>query len=257
MMTYLFGAAVVPSGSWNAVVRVDNPEIQEDLLNNVFCGVSLNNRVAKACKANLHGQIHYKDVADAECVLPLRISFVPAGANGYGLHVMDYDAYIHKSKLITQNNKRSDKKMSFNLLKGLKDLLQQAEADLETNPTEPVIQKSKQTNDDGNNQSEPVIQKQDPNTDDNKPDDQVIKNEINDEELEAKIRVIVEKILAEKQGDQDNNKPDDDSSNNNDDDDEPKIQKSKVIQTTDDDTQKTCNYFELTNRDPRTGLPKQ
>ena len=92
------GTAVVPSGSWNAVIRVDNPEIKEALLTGEFKGVSLNNRIAEPCKANLTGQVRYQDIADAECIIPLLISFVEAGANGYGLHVMDYDAYIKKSK---------------------------------------------------------------------------------------------------------------------------------------------------------------
>ena len=69
------GTAVVPSGSWNAVIRVDNPEIKDALLAGEFKGVSLNNRIAEPCKANLTGQVRYQDIADAECIIPLLISF--------------------------------------------------------------------------------------------------------------------------------------------------------------------------------------
>ena len=115
------GTAVVPAGSWNAVIRVDNPEIQEGLLTGEFKGVSLNNRIADKCKANLHGTIRYQDVPDAECVIPLLISFVEAGANGYGLHVMDYPAYIKKSNT---NSKKGVLNMEFReFLDGLKVLI--------------------------------------------------------------------------------------------------------------------------------------
>ena len=122
------GTAVVPSGSWNAVVRVDNPEIQEGLLTGEFGGVSLNNRIAPRCKGNLTGTVRYQDVADAECVIPLLISFVERGANGYGLHVMDYDAYIKKSKDIEVKDEKGGHRMDFKaFLDGLKSLIKEAE----------------------------------------------------------------------------------------------------------------------------------
>lgn len=122
------GTTIVPPGSWNAVVRVDNPEIQEGLLTGEFGGVSLNNRIAPRCKGNLTGTVRYKDVADAECIIPLLISFVKRGANGYPLHVMDYDAYIKKSKDVEIKKANGGNNMAFDLLKGLKSLIQQAEA---------------------------------------------------------------------------------------------------------------------------------
>ena len=143
------GTAVVPSGSWNAVVRVDNPDIKQGLLTGEFKGVSLNNRIADRCKGNLSGTVRYKDIADAECVIPLLISFVKSGANGYGLHVMDYDAYILKSKDVVI--KEGAKNMAFDLLGGLKKLVQQAEAD-----NEPVIVKE-----DSNTEEEEEIKKED------------------------------------------------------------------------------------------------
>ena len=59
------GTAVVPSGSWNAVIRVDNPRIKEGLLTGEFGGVSLNNRIAPRCQGDLTGIVRYQDVADA------------------------------------------------------------------------------------------------------------------------------------------------------------------------------------------------
>ena len=105
------GTSIVPSGSWNVVIRVDNPTIQEGLLTGEFGGISLNNRIAPKCSAGLSGQVRYQDIPDAECVIPLLISFVERGANGYGLHVMDYDAYIKKSSSFSKGAKR----MAFNL----------------------------------------------------------------------------------------------------------------------------------------------
>ena len=124
------GTSNVPAGSWLAVIRVDNPDIQERLLKGEFKGVSLNNKIAVECKGSLTGAVRYQDVADAECVIPVYISFVEAGANGYGLHVMDYDAYIQKSKdvKITNNNNIGDTIMDLKeFLEGLKSLIQKAE----------------------------------------------------------------------------------------------------------------------------------
>lgn len=116
----LIAGTLVPSGSWNAVIRVDNPTIKEQLVNGDFGGVSLNNRVQTACSTGLTGQIRYSDLKDAECVIPVYISFVEEGANGVGLHIMDYDVYIQKSKEF-----KGDKKLS--LLEDLKALISKAE----------------------------------------------------------------------------------------------------------------------------------
>lgn len=123
----------VPIGSWNAVIRVDNPTIQTKLLNNDFGGVSLNNRVKAQCSAGLEGMIRYSDLRDAECVIPIYISFVEEPANNVGLHIMDYNVYIQKSK-------NGGKEMS--LLEDLKALVSKAEAETTTEiaetETEPV-----------------------------------------------------------------------------------------------------------------------
>ena len=133
------GTLTVPSGSWNVVIRVDNPEIQQGLLTGELGGLSLSNRIAPRCKGNLKGTIRYKDIPDAECVVPRFISFVEGGANGYGLHVYDYDAYILKSKDVEFEDENGGKIMDFKaFLDGLKSLIKEAEAPVEE---EPAIEK--------------------------------------------------------------------------------------------------------------------
>jgi len=133
------GTAVVPSGSWNVVIRVDNPEVQQGLLTGELGGLSLSNRIAPRCKGNLKGTIRYKDIPDTECVVPRFISFVEGGANGYGLHVYDYDAYILKSKDVEFEEENGGKKMDFKeFWKSLKSLIDEVEAPEEE---EPVVEK--------------------------------------------------------------------------------------------------------------------
>lgn len=112
------GSTIIPSGSWMATIRVDNPAIKEKLLNGDFGGVSLNNRVQDSCATGLVGNITYSDLKDAECVIPVYISFVDEPANNVGLHIMDYNVYIQKSK-------NGGKEMS--LIEDLKALISKAE----------------------------------------------------------------------------------------------------------------------------------
>ena len=140
------GTAIVPKGSWMAVIRVDNPDIKAALMSGKFGGVSLNNRIADRCKANLHGVVRYKDVANAECIVPILISFVEGGANGYGLLVMDYPAYIMKSVDVEIIKKTTGGlKMDFKeFIDGLKSLIKQAE---DTPEEEPVVEKEDKAQD--------------------------------------------------------------------------------------------------------------
>ena len=246
------GNSIVPSGSWMAVIRVDNPDIQTGLLDGTFKGVSLNNRIADKCKANLHGTIRYKDIADAECVIPLLISFVDSGANGYGLHVMDYDAYIKKS------NTRRQKNMAFDLLSGLKKLVQQAEAD-----EEPVIKKEdpkkeEETTEETvetNTEDEVEVKKED---DETKPEEEeaeeepvIEKEETTDEDFEAKVTAIVKKVISELQTEEGEETEEVEETTEED---APKITKSsKVIIDTPVTAPEQTSYFEMSGRDPITG----
>ena len=265
----MIGTSIVPKGSWMAVVRVDNPEIKDKLLANELQGVSLNNRIAEACKANLTGQVRYKDIADAECVIPIFISFVKAGANGYGLHVMDYEAYIKKSNDIVQNT--GVKNMAFDLLGGLKKLVQQAEADTEPKivKEDPQIKEEEEevaeveATETEPKEEEAVIKKEDSTAKEEEEEEEEkaeITKEDTDDDFEAKVTAIVKKILAEIEAEKNNEEEvKEEEKEETSDEDTPKITKSKVIQTNEEKThlQNNSNYFEMTGRDPLTGLPKQ
>lgn len=255
------GTAVVPRGSWNAVIRVDNPEIQESLLTGEFKGVSLSNKIAEPCRGNLTGTIRYQDISDAECVIPLFISFVEGGANGYGLHVMDYPAYIKKSKDVVIN-KQGVKRMDFKeFMEGIKSLIKQAE-DTPEEEVEPAVEKEEDPKDD-----EPVVEKADGTTEEEDSEEPEIKKadeseeekeesepeikkaDETDSDFEAKVTAIVEKILAEKLKAKEETEEDEEPV----DEDTPKITKSEKVIITTDNTPTQTNYYEMTGRDPVTG----
>jgi len=258
----MIGTQKVPSGSWMAVIRVDNPDIQKGLLAGEFGGVSLNNRIAEPCKANLTGQVRYSDIADAECVIPLLISFVEAGANGYGLHVMDYDAYIKKSDA----KKNGAKNMAFDLLGGLKSLIKQAEEE----SSEPVIVKEDKTEE----EEEPVTTKEEVTEEDEAVEEPTVEKadeekeeeatadgedeaeiEKEDSDLEARVAALEEKLaelLKEKENADEEETPD--PTEEPVDEDTPKITKSEKVVITNENKSTTQNYYEMTGRDPVTGL---
>ena len=248
------GNLIVPKGSWLVVIRVDNPEIKKLILNNEIQGISLYNYVGEKCKANLNGTVRYQDIIDKECVIPVFISFVEQGANGYPLHVMDYETYIQKSKKV--------KFMDFKeFIDGLKGLIKQAEEveptkenSKETEPMtdeketkkddKPVIEKECKTDE------EPVIEKED------KIDEKPVTENTEEKpmEKEPSIKELMDRITALE------NKIDE-------------IYKEKIIDDADDIVEETIapkivksekelnirepvkvsNYYEMTNRDPVTG----
>lgn len=269
------GNIIIPAGSWNATVRVDNPEIQNGLLTGEFGGVSLNNRIAPRCKGNLKGTIRYKDVADAECVIPLLISFVKGGANGYPLHVMDYDAYIKKSK-----DENGGRIMDFKeFLNGLKSLIKEAELPTEEDAT--IEKEDKTTNEEEaevveetTTEEEPVVEKEDETTEEDESVEEETEPEIekaeettpeteetesNDntslEERVANLETKLDEILAKLNGDENDVEEEETPLGEEEvtDEDTPKITKSEKVMVTEQNTMKTTNYFEMTGRDPRTG----
>ena len=247
------GNLIVPKGSWLVVIRVDNPEIKKLILNNEIQGISLYNYVGEKCKANLNGTVRYQDIIDKECVIPVFISFVEQGANGYPLHVMDYETYIQKSKKV--------KFMDFKeFIDGLKGLIKQAEevepTKENTKETEPMTDEKETKKDDKpviekecKTDKEPVIEKEDKI--DEKP---VTENTEEPMEKEPSIKELMDRITALE------NKIDE-------------IYKEKIIDDADDIVEETIapkivksekelnirepvkvsNYYEMTNRDPVTG----
>lgn len=275
------GTSIVPSGSWMAVIRVDNPDIKASLMSGKFKGVSLNNRIADKCKANLHGHIRYQDIADVECVIPIYISFVEGGANGYGLHVMDYPAYIQKSDDVKINNSNGGFKLEFKeFIEGLKSLIKQAEDTPEEEPVvekedtaqkeqteetaeteeeveaveeEPAVKKEdkepEQPADETEEKEEPAIEKADETVEEEVKETET-KTESDLEARVAKIEEAIAKLTAEEEETEEET-PDDD--NEPEDEDTPKITKSEKVIETNVKTPSQSNYYSITGRDPLTG----
>ena len=247
------GNLIVPKGSWLVVIRVDNPEIKKLILNNEIQGISLYNYVGEKCKANLNGTVRYQDIIDKECVIPVFISFVEQGANGYPLHVMDYETYIQKSKKV--------KFMDFKeFIDGLKGLIKQAE---EVEPTkensketEPVTDEKETKKDDKpviekecKTDKEPVIEKED------KIDEkQVTENTEEPMEKEPSIKELMDRITALENKIDEIYKEEviDDDNKTTDETIAPKIVKSEKELNIREPV-KVSNYYEMTNRDPVTG----
>ena len=173
----------VPSGSWNAIIRVDNPSIKDKLLSGEFGGVSLNNRVKDECalRQGLAGEVTYSEIKDMECVIPLLISFVDEPANKVGLHIMDYDTYIKKSR----NNKNFVKSDKMSLLDKLKEFVAEAEIEAENNVEEAAadVSNTNSANESEDEEDKVEVEK----ADDNKQEDEEEEAETaaaNDEEEE-------------------------------------------------------------------------
>ena len=264
------GTSIVPSGSWNVVIRVDNPTIQEGLLAGEFGGISLNNRIAPKCQGNLHGQVRYQDISDAECIIPLLISFVERGANGYGLHVMDYDAYIKKSNSFSKGAKN----MAFNLLDGLKSLIREAEASekedavilkeekIDQEEVDEVSIKKESTTESTKEEDEPVAEKEDATEEEEStPAEKEVEEKVEEEaeiekadepsiaDLEARIakleELITQLLPKEEETGEDEEVVDEDT---------PKITKSEKVIVENNTTQENTNFYEMTGRDPLTGV---
>ena len=235
------GNLIVPSGSWLVVIRVDNPEIKKLILNNEIQGISLYNYVGEKCKANLNGTVRYQDIIDKECVIPVFISFVEQGANGYPLHVMDYETYIQKSKKV--------KFMDFKeFIDGLKGLIKQAEeVEPANDKKEEPVTDEKET-DKKVSTDEPVIEKEDKIS-----EEPVTENTEEPMEKEPSIKELMDRIEALE------TKIDEIYKEEVIDDDKiveetiaPKIVKSEKELNIREPV-KVSNYYEMTNRDPVTG----
>lgn len=256
----------VPKGSWNAVIRVDNPTIKEHLLNNDFGGVSLNNRVKTSCSAGLTGEITYSDLRDAECVIPVYVSFVEEPANNVGLHIMDYNVYIQKSKKI------GGKEMS--LLEDLKALINKAEEEAEETPTdetteaEPVEEIQKAEEEEKVEEVEEV--EEDASEDELEENTEEIKKaegeepiaDVAMEEVTEEIDVAQEivalkeeiaNIKAQLEAITPTNPIDEKVSSADVNPNEPIITKSAKINIEEKTSASVKNFYEMTNRDPLTG----
>lgn len=229
----------VPAGSWNAVIRVDNPTIKEHLLNNDFGGVSLNNRVQTSCSAGLEGNITYADLRDAECVIPVYISFVEEPANNVGLHIMDYNVYIQKSKQIGG-------KENMSLLEDLKALISKAEKEaVDTEKEAPAEEKEEKAE---------IKKAEDATAETEEADvEEMIDEEVNVEEEIALLKEEIANIKAQLEAMAEVNPIDEEVASADVNPDEPIITKSAKIKVTGKQTATVKNFYEMTNRDPLTG----
>lgn len=78
-------------GSWIITVEVNNPELEEQLLNGELRGFSI------YCK-EVHDATRYSEIQDASDVYPIFISFVENPANQLDFEVLDNEKYIKKSE---------------------------------------------------------------------------------------------------------------------------------------------------------------
>lgn len=238
------GNLIVPKGSWLIVIRVDNPEIKKLILNNEIQGISLYNYVGEKCKANLNGTVRYQDIIDKECVIPVFISFVEQGANGYPLHVMDYETYIQKSKKV--------KFMDFKeFIDGLKGLIKQAEeVEPANDKEEEPVTDEKENKKEEVPPKEPVIEKEDKISEEpvtENTEEKPMEKEPSIKELMDRITALenkIDEIYKEEVIDDDNKTVEETIA--------PKIVKSEKELNIREPV-KVSNYYEMTNRDPVTG----
>ena len=259
------GLMTIPSGSWMIVIRVDNPNIQERILQGEFGGVSLSNRVKSECSINLTGEVRYKDLPKMDCVIPRFISFVDNPANRIGLHIYDYDTYIRKSKKETPIMDMKE------FIDGLKALISKvedeepSEAEVEKSDEEPKEEKDDdvvETVEDETETSEeetPKIKKEESKEEEvdeeSSEDETTVKKEETDVTLEERVAKLEEQIAklleTEESADEETSETQVEEVEAEAEE-SPKITKSrKVIKT--DAKIRTKNFYEIRGRDPVTG----
>ena len=259
------GLMTIPSGSWMIVIRVDNPNIHERILQGEFGGVSLSNRVKSECSINLTGEVRYKDLPKMDCVIPRFISFVDNPANRIGLHIYDYDTYIRKSKKETPIMDMKE------FIDGLKALISKvedeepSEAEVEKSDEEPKEEKDDdvvETVEDETETSEeetPKIKKEESKEEEvdeeSSEDETTVKKEETDVTLEERVAKLEEQIAklleTEESADEETSETQVEEVEAEAEE-SPKITKSrKVIKT--DAKIRTKNFYEIRGRDPVTG----
>lgn len=255
------GLMTIPAGSWMIVIRVDNPNIQERILQGEFGGVSLSNRVKSECSINLTGEVRYKDLPKMDCVIPRFISFVDNPANRIGLHIYDYDTYIRKSK----EKPVMDMKEFIDGLKALISKVEDeepAEAEVEKSDEEPKEEEDDvvETVEDETETSEeetPKIKKEESKeevAEESSEDETTVEKEETDVTLEERVAKLEEQIakLLETEEESADEETSETQVEEVEAEESPKITKSrKVIKT--DAKIRTKNFYEIRGRDPVTG----
>jgi len=126
----IIGGKSVPAGSWLCTTKVTNEELCDLLLNREVNAYSLGSTPKSALMPVIEKGLTYSDVADIEDIVPLFISFVKKGANGYDFEVMSHEVFINKNEKVEEDKMTEknveipieDEKISLSALEKIKDI---------------------------------------------------------------------------------------------------------------------------------------
>lgn len=143
----------VPAKSWLATLKVTDTETIKAIQDGELTCFSLGS-VSSTAKTRegwfINKRISYHDLKSIEDVIPLRISIVDEGANGFPFEVTDYLTYINKrSDKMTEKENIEDAKFSIKEFLGLKkafsDMSINKAEENEPAPVEPAPTEAEQT----------------------------------------------------------------------------------------------------------------
>ena len=244
--TEKIGMETIPKGSWIALIKSTNTEINELILSNKLTGVSLTNLIDESCPLKAkkkHDEYDYKDTDVKECIYPTGISLVVhprQPSNGFGLNVADDYNKIIKTRKVNQ--------MSF-----IEDLKKFISSYDEEAKEDPVVEEEVEIIEEAVDEAEAVESEKEEEPEKVEKEEEVVEETTEEapkaEETEEKdydkiiadltARVeALEAQLAEKE-------------------EAPKIvKKTKKVIEAKTEPVKEANYFDLSGRDPITGLRK-
>ena len=232
------GNQIVPVGSWVATMKSDNEELNDLILKNEITGVSLTNIIKDSCPLKPNTKYEdpnyydYADLKDISCIQPLSISFVEEPANMFGMHVYDEANFIIKSKKARKMGLLEDLKKLLSSYEKKEDETTQEEVEVVEEAVEEVEQIEEETAEE-TTEEVPAVEKEEK--------EEEAKEEVPD--VQAQIDDIYKRLEALE-------KPSEEEEQSE----EPKIVKKEKKVIVEDKPQKTQNYFELSGRDPATGL---
>ena len=238
---------VVPANSWVVMVKTDNLELNQAILNGEVNGISLTNVIKDTCplkpntKYENPNDYDYSDVDVKKCIYPQDLSFVKNPANAYGIHIADDLNKITKQikvnkmglvedlKKLLSNYEEPETEAEAAEVEVIEEAVTEVEAIEETEATEEVeepatVEKEAETEtEEATGEAE---------TEEKPADD--IQAQLDDiykrlEELESKTNVEAPKIV--------------------------KKEAKKIIEPVSEPVV-VKNYFELSGRDPITGMRK-
>lgn len=241
--TEKIGMETIPKGSWIALIKSTNTEINELILSNKLTGVSLTNLIDESCPLKAkkkHDEYDYKDTDVKECIYPTGISLVVhprQPSNGFGLNVADDYNKIIKTRKVNQ----------LSLIEDLRKLLssydEEAKEDEAVKEEVEIIEEAVEEAEAVEKEEEPEkVEKEEEKVEEEAPKAEEKTEEKDYDKIIADLTARVEALeaqLAEKE-------------------EAPKIVKKtkKVIEAKKTEPVQKANYFDLSGRDPITGLRK-